>query len=771
MIRTVQGGIALALLIGACTKTEAEDPQAAHRALLSAPDVRAPASQATSLPSSQPTSQPTKGGQAPARPEGHQRMVRALARIAADTPEDNDFLGHRQLREAEARLAHVEPQNKAARIYVLFELGRYLSQIGRLEEARQRFDEARALLPGQPDAQKSRRFIDYYAGVAAMRMGELANCVDRHAEESCIVPIQGAGLHAAPAGSRMAIEAFERVLADPGTGAPLRTTAQWLLNIAYMTLGEYPEGVPRRWRLAGAFSSKERFRRFRNRAAALGVDRYSLSGGNVAEDFDGDGDIDLVQSSWDTAERLAYYENEGGGFTERGVAAGFSGLLGGLNMLQADYDGDGDFDLLVLRGAWLGEAGQHPNSLLRNAGDGTFTDVTFEVGLGPPHHPTQTAAWADYDLDGDLDLFIGNESTGPGNHPSQLFRNEGGRFVDVAAAAGVQNFRYAKGVAWGDYDGDRYPDLYVSNSTTPNRLYRNQGDGTFEDVAPKLGVTAPSIGFPVFFWDYDNDGHLDIYAMNGYYPRPGEPPVWNVAAAHLGRKHAGEPPRLYKGDGRRFREVSARVGLDRHTLAMGCNFGDFDNDGWLDVYLGTGYPELEGLMPNLAFHNRGGRFADVTIPSGLGHLQKGHGVAFADFDGDGDLDIAQQLGGAFPSDKFANAFYENPGGDGRWIALELEGRQSNRKGVGSRIRAEFIDGGRRRQVYRWVDSGGSCGANPLRQHIGIGAAERLESLEVFWPKTSETQRFQNVPAGQILRVTEGEGLSPLRGPGRPGSAP
>ena len=147
----------------------------------------------------------------------------------------------------------------------------------------------------------------------------------------------------------------------------------------------------------------------------------------------------------------------------------------GLNLLQADYDNDGDLDIYVLRGAWLGQAGRHPDSLLRNDGKARFRDATFDAGLGEAHYPTQTAAWADYDNDGDLDLYVGNEV-----FPCRLFRNNGdGSFTDVAEFAGVTNDDVAKAVVWGDYDGDRYPDLYVSNFGGPNRLYHNNGDGTF----------------------------------------------------------------------------------------------------------------------------------------------------------------------------------------------------------------------------------------------------------------------------------------------------
>lgn len=190
---------------------------------------------------------------------------------------------------------------------------------------------------------------------------------------------------------------------------------------------------------------------------------------------------------------------------------------------------------------------------------------------------------------------------------------------------------------------------------------------------------------------------------------------------------------------------------------MGSNFGDINNDGDLDFYLGTGYVDYEGLMPNLLFVNRGGReFQDVTFAAGVGHLQKGHGVAFADLDNDGDQDIFAQMGGWFAGDAFPNALFENPGAGGHWIDVRLVGRRSNRSALGARIHVVVGQGDARRDVYRWVNAGGSFGANPLRQHIGLGSAGRIESLEVYWPATDEAQVFGDIVADQWIEITETE---------------
>jgi hypothetical protein len=409
-----------------------------------------------------------------------------------------------------------------------------------------------------------------------------------------------------------------------------------------------------------------------------------------------------------------------------------------------------------MRGAWLGAAGRVPNSLLQNDGHARFVDVTFEAGLGEVHYPTQTASWADYDNDGDLDVYVGNESVADAKPPCQLFRNEGnGTFVDVAPAAGVTNDRFAKSVAWGDYDDDGDADLYVSNLGEPNRLYRNQGDGTFVDVAGELGVDRPSMSFAAWFWDYDNDGHLDLHVAAYPWSDGG---LGAVVRSALGLPHQAETAALYRGDGKGgFEDVGRTSGFDRVTLPMGANYGDLNNDGWLDLYLGTGYPDYEALMPNVMYLNRAGRgFVDVTYSAGLGHLQKGHAVVFADIDQDGDQDLFAQIGGFFYGDRFANALFENPGSGNHWLALELQGARANRSAIGARLRIDFVEDGKTRSVYRTLNTGGSFGSNPLRQTIGLGRAEKIERLEIRWPGSNATRVIEHLPLDRLVRFVEGE---------------
>jgi hypothetical protein len=453
---------------------------------------------------------------------------------------------------------------------------------------------------------------------------------------------------------------------------------------------------------------------------------------------------------------VRFYRSRGDGtFEDASSAAGLDGVAGGHNIVQADYDGDGWMDALVVRGTWLGEKGNHPNSLLRNLGGARFVDTTYLAGMAEPSYPTDTCIWADYDLDGDLDLFVGNEDDLRNEAPCQLFQNQGaGTFVDVAAAAGVENRRFTKGAAWGDYDLDRFPDLYVSNLGLRNRLYHNQGDGTFKQVGRV--ATGPMDSANCWFWDYDEDGCLDLFVSSYHQSRAYR--LAPTVASFLGLPPGTEPAALYRGDGRGgFVDVAAEAGLGAITLVMGGNFGDLDNDGWLDFYLGTGYPGFDGLVPNVMYRNEGGqRFRDVSAAGGFGSLQKGHGVVFADLDADGDQDVFEQMGGAYPGDAFRNALYANPGFGNHWLRVTLVGRASVRSAMGVRLVAEFTDGESPRKLHRQVTSGGAFGCNPLTQHLGLGRASKVERLLVTWPRTGHTQELRDLPVDVHIEVVEDE---------------
>jgi len=693
---------------------------------------------------------------------GHARMLAVLARDDEIAKRTNVYLGSSVLDELRAKLdALPAGQRDPERFQIQLRLGLELLRLGRVDDSIQSYDAAVATLEraGPQVPKESVAEALFQRGVAHLRRGEDQNCCRKRTPGSCILPIAESGQHTDREGSEAAIRDFTRALELVPLDSQIGIKARWTLNLANMTLGRWPDGVPERWRIqAKAFASEQEFPHFPEVAQEQGLGDVMLAGGAAAEDFDGDLRTDLFVTDSDTGgDPHLYLKLADGSWADRSEAANLKGLAGGLSVATGDCDGDGDVDVYVMRGAWWREGGEHVDSLLRNDGHGRFLDVTFASGMGALAAPGQTAAWADYDNDGDLDLFVGHESEEGRKYPSQLFQNQGdGRFVDRAGAAGVTNDRYAKGAVWGDFDEDGWIDLYVSNMAAPNRLYRNRGDGTFEDVAAKAGVALPISSFPCMAFDYDQDGHLDIWVAG--FGGPNAPPsVTDVAASYLGLAPRGELMRLYKGDGKgRFTDVAGSMGLTKYTLPMGSNFGDVDGDGYEDMYLGTGYPFYEGLVPNLLLRNVGGkRFADVTTASGTGHLQKGHGVVIADLDDDGDLDIFERVGGAYPGDAYGNVYFRNPGFANRWLKLRLVGVKSNRFGVGAKIEIDVVESGKTRTIHRTLGTGGSFGCNPLRQEIGLGRAEKIAVLRVRWPRTGIVQTFEGVPLDAAIRIEEG----------------
>jgi hypothetical protein len=386
-------------------------------------------------------------------------------------------------------------------------------------------------------------------------------------------------------------------------------------------------------------------------------------------------------------------------------------------------------------------------SLLRNNGKGRFADVTEKAGLEEPANSI-SASWCDYDGDGLLDLFVCCE-----RQPSRLYRNRGnGTFVDVADAAGLRSTaqRACKGAAWIDYDNDDRPDLFLTYLDGAARLFRNRGDGAFENVTAAMGIDGPEEGFSCWAFDYDNDGWQDLFATN--YWRSTADLVRGV----LGMPYGGATSRLFRNDrGRRFVNVTEQAGLGMPYATMGSNFADFDGDGLLDFYLATGGPDYAMLAPNRMFRNVDGRrFSEVTGSTRTGHLQKGHSVACGDWDRDGDVDMFVEMGGAVPGDRYHNVMFQNPGHRRSSLTLKLVGASTNRSAIGARIRV-VTDGPEPLTVHRHVSSGSSFGANPLQQTIGLGSAERVERLEVRWPAARKTQVFSDVPVNRAFELTEG----------------
>ncbi len=619
-----------------------------------------------------------------------------------------------------------------------------LNSEGEAEKSYQVLQELRAFVERKDGlAAKALATVIFVQGVTALRRGENDNCIMCRGESSCILPISPAAVHANATGSRLAIQHFTEYLEH----FPTDFEVSWLLNLAHMTLGEYPHRVDSRFRLdlSRFFNSELDIGRFRDVGHLVGVNRFNQAGGAIMEDFDNDGLLDIVVSSFDPTQAMSYFRNRGDStFEDRSQEAGVTDQLGGLVCYQADYDNDGHMDIVIPRGAWLPIAVRP--TLLRNNGKGRFTDVTREAGLLDPVN-SNAAAWADYDNDGRIDLFIGCE-----RQNNRLFHNkDDGTFEEVAAKAGVQGepTRFCKGCTWIDYDNDGFPDLFLNNLNGDARLYHNSRNGTFTDETISMNIGGPYRGFSCWTWDYDNDGSLDIFATS--YDRT----LSDVVKGMLGQPHSRYSNRLYRNiKGEKFENVGREAGLDMVFATMGSNFGDFDNDGYLDMYLGTGEPNLATLIPNRMFKNVGGdRFSEITTSSGTGHLQKGHGVACGDWDRDGDVDLFVETGGAVNGDKYHNVLFQNPGQGNHWLTVKLVGKKTNRAAIGARIKV-VTAGERPLAIHRHVSSGSSFGANPLQQTIGLAESTRVDRLEIRWPTSATTQVLRNIAADQAIEVTE-----------------
>jgi FG-GAP-like repeat/ASPIC and UnbV len=584
--------------------------------------------------------------------------------------------------------------------------------------------------------------VIYFQGVTSLRLGETDNCVMCRGESSCIIPIAPAAVHTNTTGSRRAVRHFTEYLEK----FPDDFTVRWLLNLAHMTLGEYTQKVDTRYLIPLDRFVKSEFDigKFRDIGHKVGVDRLNMYGAGVMEDLDSDGRLDLVVSTADPVGPMAYYRNKGDGtFEDRSKESALGRQLGGTNLVQMDYNNDGRIDLFVSRGGWFYLP--MPQTLLRNDGGGKFSDVTQEAGLLAQLN-SPGSRWADYDNDGWLDVLMLAEKQN-----NRLYHNRGnGTFEDVSAKAGVQSGGlYCKGADWIDYDNDDYPDLFLNNFMGEARLYHNNRNGTFTDVTRSMGIDGPTKGFSCWAWDYDNDGWLDLFATCYDFS------IEDVVKGLLGQPHSRLSNRLFhNAGGKRFENRTKQAGLDLVFAAMGSNYGDFDNDGFLDFYLGTGAPDLATLVPNRMFRNVAGqRFADISGSSGTAHLQKGHGVSCADWDNDGDVDLFIEMGGTVPGDRYHNVLFQNPGQGNHWLTVKLVGKKTNRPALGARIKV-VAAGDHPLTVQRHVSSGSSFGANPLQQTIGLGKADRVALLEIHWPTSGTTQVFKGLAVNQAIEVTE-----------------
>jgi hypothetical protein len=437
---------------------------------------------------------------------------------------------------------------------------------------------------------------------------------------------------------------------------------------------------------------------------AAGVDNAGFGQGTAWGDFDGDGLPDLYVANLSGPNAL--YHNLGGGlFEDVTTSSGTGDAASSFSCVWADYDKDGDQDLYVAnRNA--------ANRLYRNNGNGTFTDVAVSAGVAGGTAYSQGAAWADYDKDGDIDLYVANRFS-----LNFLFSNDGdGTFTDMAGAAGMTAAGPSRGAAWADYDDDGDQDLFVSVNGAANILYRNQGNGTFVDVAPSLGLDDAGAAAGVAWGDVDGDLDLDLFVAND-----------------------GSESLLYLNEGGAFVEAASAAGLDYDGTSRCPTWGDLDKDGDLDLLLTTGTGAL-------CFVNDGaGQFTDVSSGVGLLDSSLGEGAAVADMDGDGDLDYYVARSQFAP-----NRLYENDGNIYHFLGVNLAGRLSNKDAIGARITVT-VNG---RSMVEEV-SGGS-GFYSMDEHVqlfGLGPETIADEVRIEWP-SGRVQILTNIAADQVIGVTE-----------------
>jgi hypothetical protein len=546
---------------------------------------------------------------------------------------------------------------------------------------------------------------------------------------------------------------------------------------------------------AAGVAAPHRTRRFHNPYAEIMAGYTALGAAVAVADFDGDGWEDLFVTDSSETGRNHLYRNLYGETGElrfedvagrAGVAQGNGPADATADALWLDYDGDGRPDLFVVR---FGSSRLYRN--LGPGGDGRvrFADVTDRAGLGRRANAITAVAF-DYDLDGDLDLAVGEyfqrvdlfdpqtprffpESFETANNGGglTLWRNDGGRFTDASREAGIRLSGWTLDLGHADYDGDGDDDLYVACDFGTDRLLANDGDGTFTDVTREaLGIDTKK-GMNADWGDYDGDGLLDVYVTN------------------ITDDYMREGNFLWRNDGDgTFTDVARETGTHDTGWGWGGRFFDYDDDGRLDLYVVDGWvsagPEsyvpdifamitrggvdfadarnwppmggksLSGYQRSRLFHNLGGVFEEVAAQLGVDSDRDGRGIGVADFDLDGRLDLFVANAGAAPH-LYRNAV--DPAG--RWIAFELEGRRSNRDAIGARLRATAAG----RTQLRFVDGGNSfAGQSSRRVHFGLGAAESVERLEVRWP-SGLVQTFEGLAAGRLYRIVEGEpGAVPFR---------
>jgi len=536
-----------------------------------------------------------------------------------------------------------------------------------------------------------------------------------------------------------AIQAFSAALTADRNNQPAR---HWVW-LASERLGGYPSDVPTEFRMKPKVGWEKTALHYEDIAVRCGFDKTAGTRGIAVFDYNNDGLLDVLMVAAHAG--ISLYRNNGDGtFTDVSIESGLYRATNGFGVTVGDYNNDGFPDVCVSRFAFYGGECE----LWRNNGDGTFTNVSKESGVYS-WQPSFTASWVDYDCNGLLDLFVATNLGGllERKAPNRLFRNNGdGTFTEVALQAGIQSKWPSIGHSWGDYNNDGYPDLMLSSAIGPPELFRNNGDGTFTEVTASANLGRNNLAFVAQWCDIDDDGWLDIVQYSWsthenvvYSLQTGETPPY------------GNPARVYRNnrDGT-FTEIGRQLGIKECWGSMSGNTADLNNDGYIDIVLGNGGPLMDRSEPLVILENDGRQFRNVTFSAGLPFEGKGHGVNCADLFNDGRLSILVATGGQYPGDMMTSSLFCPTSRPGNYLSVHLTGTTSNRDAIGARLK--LVAGGR--EQHRVVNGGSNFGCMPPDQHFGLAQLTQVESLEVWWP-SGLRQRFAALPANRRIFITEG----------------
>lgn len=522
----------------------------------------------------------------------------------------------------------------------------------------------------------------------------------------------------------------------------------WMLRALTLLAGRSETTIPVQFRLQVPPVAPANFH-LRDVTNIAGVGRTALGRGVAWGDFDNDGREDILVGAERAPFRLL--RNLGNGtFQDVTETMGLHDPVGvGCYASQfIDYDNDGFQDIFLTSNGWGGGGRLF---LFHNEGGRRFRDVTQPAGLAQPVNGFGSA-WADYDNDGHVDLAVATGIVEENGDRIRLYHNEGnGKFREVGAQANLQQKARWICLCWGDYDGDGRQDLLAASFDQGPFLFRNLGNGRFEDVSLRTGVLAQVHAYTCEFFDYDNDGKLDIFVST--YP-DGDFKAMIEAKA---RGAAVGPERrqllLRNAGNGTFENATKAAGITGWYSAMSSQVGDLDNDGFDEIILGTGNPELDWCEPKPLFHNDGrGQFKDVGDSSGLLHFGMLHGIALADYDDSGTLSLFGSFGGYYWGERETSRLYRNLGTGNSALELRLVGTRSNRDAIGAKVSALV---GKRR-IFKWVDGGNGFGCgNSRRVHLGVGCEPRVSRLEIQWP-SGLRQSFENIPTGRRIEILEGK---------------